>query len=38
MLILDKMGFSWRIYAVAFLGFLASSWSLIAINIVSPAL
>ena len=36
--ILDKIGFSWRVYAVAFLGFLATSWSLIAINIISPAL
>lgn len=36
--ILDGIGFSWRVYLVAFLGFLASSWSLIAINITMPAL
>lgn len=36
--LLDRIGFSWRVYAVAFLGFLASSWSLIAIAVVSPAL
>ncbi|KAH6618365.1 major facilitator superfamily domain-containing protein [Chaetomium sp. MPI-SDFR-AT-0129] len=36
--LLDGIGFSWRVYAVAFLGFLASSWSLIAVGIVSPAL
>jgi PHS family inorganic phosphate transporter-like MFS transporter len=36
--LLDRIGFSWRVYSVAFLGFLASSWSLIAVGIVSPAL
>ncbi|KAL8322144.1 hypothetical protein RB593_004272 [Gaeumannomyces tritici] len=36
--ILDGIGFSWRVYLVAFMGFLASSWSLIAINITTPAL
>jgi PHS family inorganic phosphate transporter-like MFS transporter len=36
--LLDGIGFSWRVYAVAFLGFLASSWSLIAMGVVSPAL
>ncbi|KAH6843419.1 major facilitator superfamily domain-containing protein [Chaetomium sp. MPI-CAGE-AT-0009] len=36
--LLDRIGFSWRVYAVAFLGFLASSWSLIAMGVVSPAL
>ncbi|KAH7028824.1 major facilitator superfamily domain-containing protein [Microdochium trichocladiopsis] len=36
--ILEGIGFSWRIYFVAFFGFLASSWSLIAINITMPAL
>ncbi|KAK3291161.1 major facilitator superfamily domain-containing protein [Chaetomium fimeti] len=36
--LLDRIGFSWRVYAVAFLGFLASSWSLIAVGVVSPAL
>src|SRR5690242_8705177 len=36
--LLDRNGFSWRVYAVAFLGFLASSWSLIATGVVSPAL
>ncbi|KAK4119163.1 MFS general substrate transporter [Parathielavia appendiculata] len=36
--LLDRIGFSWRVYSVAFLGFLASSWSLIATGIVSPAL
>ncbi|KAK4149813.1 major facilitator superfamily domain-containing protein [Chaetomidium leptoderma] len=36
--LLDRVGFSWRVYAVAFLGFLASSWSLIATGVVSPAL
>jgi PHS family inorganic phosphate transporter-like MFS transporter len=36
--ILDGIGFNWRVYLVAMLGFLASSWCLISINIVSPAL
>ncbi|KAJ1336023.1 MFS transporter PHS family inorganic phosphate transporter [Microdochium nivale] len=36
--ILEGIGFSWRVYFVAFFGFLASSWSLIAINITMPAL
>ncbi|KAM7203326.1 major facilitator superfamily domain containing protein [Rhypophila sp. PSN 637] len=36
--ILDRIGFSWRVYLVAFLGFLASSWSLIAVTIITPAL
>ncbi|KAK3322864.1 major facilitator superfamily domain-containing protein, partial [Apodospora peruviana] len=36
--ILDRIGFSFRVYLVAFLGFLASSWSLIAVTIVTPAL
>ena len=37
-IILDRIGFSWRVYLVAFLGFLASSWSLIAVTIITPAL
>ncbi|KAM7197489.1 major facilitator superfamily domain containing protein [Naviculisporaceae sp. PSN 640] len=37
-IILDRIGFSWRVYLVAFLGFLASSWSLISVTIVTPAL
>ncbi|KAK0616185.1 major facilitator superfamily domain-containing protein [Immersiella caudata] len=37
-IILNRIGFSWRVYLVAFLGFLASSWSLIAISIITPAL
>ncbi|KAK4182607.1 major facilitator superfamily domain-containing protein [Podospora australis] len=36
--ILDRIGFSFRVYLVAFLGFLASSWSLIAVAIITPAL
>ncbi|KAK3364718.1 major facilitator superfamily domain-containing protein [Lasiosphaeria hispida] len=37
-IILNHIGFSWRVYLVAFLGFLASSWSLIAVTIITPAL